>query len=288
MNVLTHGVGAGGESASIFATGPDENSIVTATKDGKVLQGKWTQKPNPEYPDLPEGYAPLEYIENNAGAAYIELPASLLSGASTVQVNAKVSLSQVTSGRQFLFTCGTDSYSHYMEVAADGSIGQYGLSIAPCVAGKVYDVSMTIEGASKTTVTVDGKSAFTNQYQGAVYTPIRLFQLTGSLVGQYVRVHYYELLKNGNVVAKLYPVKRTSDSVLGMYDATNKAFYANAGSGEFVAGAEISQYVYGFEIAPIKKYGMWTVAATNGEDTTTQDVLVDAAIEFEIELSYAA
>jgi hypothetical protein len=41
-----------------------------------------------------------------------------------------------------------------------------------------------------------------------------------------------------------------------------------------------------FEIAKIKEYGMWSVTATNGEDTTTQDVLVDAAVEFEIEMSY--
>ncbi len=41
LNVLTQGGGAGGESASIFVTGLDENSTVTAAKDGKVLQGKW-------------------------------------------------------------------------------------------------------------------------------------------------------------------------------------------------------------------------------------------------------
>lgn len=41
-----------------------------------------------------------------------------------------------------------------------------------------------------------------------------------------------------------------------------------------------------FEITPIKEYGMWTVTATNGEDTTTQDVLVDAAVEYEIEMYF--
>lgn len=39
-------------------------------------------------------------------------------------------------------------------------------------------------------------------------------------------------------------------------------------------------------IITIKDYGLWTVTATNGEDTTTQDVLVDAAIDYEIEMGY--
>lgn len=36
----------------------------------------------------------------------------------------------------------------------------------------------------------------------------------------------------------------------------------------------------------IKDYGMWTVTATNGEDTTAQDVLVDAAMDYEIDMGY--
>lgn len=41
-----------------------------------------------------------------------------------------------------------------------------------------------------------------------------------------------------------------------------------------------------FEISKIKEYGMWTVTATNGEETITQDVLVDAAVEYEIEMLF--
>ena len=46
LNVLTHGGGAGGEFASIFVTGLDESSTVTATKDGKTVQGKWNSTEN--------------------------------------------------------------------------------------------------------------------------------------------------------------------------------------------------------------------------------------------------
>lgn len=41
-----------------------------------------------------------------------------------------------------------------------------------------------------------------------------------------------------------------------------------------------------FEISKIKEYGMYTVTATNEKDTATQDVLVDAAVDYEIEMSY--
>ena len=41
-----------------------------------------------------------------------------------------------------------------------------------------------------------------------------------------------------------------------------------------------------FDITKIKELGTWTVTATNGAKTITQDVLVDAAVEFEIEMSY--
>ena len=39
---------------------------------------------------------------------------------------------------------------------------------------------------------------------------------------------------------------------------------------------------------PIKEYGLWTVTATDGEKVATQDVLVDAAIEFAIPMSLSA
>lgn len=41
-----------------------------------------------------------------------------------------------------------------------------------------------------------------------------------------------------------------------------------------------------FEITGIKKYGMVTVTATNGENITTKNVLVDMALVYEIEMGY--
>lgn len=41
---------------------------------------------------------------------------------------------------------------------------------------------------------------------------------------------------NDVLVRSFYPVERLSDGVLGMFDAVNRVFYTNAGTGEFVAG----------------------------------------------------
>lgn len=47
-----------------------------------------------------------------------------------------------------------------------------------------------------------------------------------------------------------------------------------------------TECVYGHKIERIREPGTWTVTATNGTRTTTQDVFVDAAVEYEIEMSY--
>ena len=65
----------------------------------------------------------------------------------------------------------------------------------------------------------------------------------------------------------------------------NDVFYTNAGTGEFVAGPEVPQTIGGFLIKPIRDLGTWTVTATDGTDTYTQDVLVDVITEYEIEIT---
>lgn len=42
-----------------------------------------------------------------------------------------------------------------------------------------------------------------------------------------------------------------------------------------------------FEFMGIKSYGMWTVTATNGEQSVYKNVLVDAAVDYEIVIRYS-
>ena len=95
-----------------------------------------------------------------------------------------------------------------------------------------------------------------------------------------------EIIENGETVRHYIPCISPTGTV-GLYDIVNGVFQGNNGTGTFIAGTEIPSAIDGHNI-PIKEYGMWTVTATNGEKTATQDVLVDAAIEFAIPMSLAA
>ena len=87
------------------------------------------------------------------------------------------------------------------------------------------------------------------------------------------------------LVRDFIPAKRNSDGSIGMYDLVTSTFFGNAGTGTFVAGAEVPQTIDGFLIDKIKDYGTWTVTATDGTNTATQDVLVDAADVFSVEVT---
>lgn len=60
---------------------------------------------------------------------------------------------------------------------------------------------------------------------------------------------------NDSLVRNLIPAKRTSDDALGMYDLVNNEFYANAGSGAFIAGNVLSGTT--IDMAYLKVSGAW-------------------------------
>jgi hypothetical protein len=108
-----------------------------------------------------------------------------------------------------------------------------------CQANTIYNVSMTINNGTNTVIATNGTNVVITAHQSTNYTPINILTLDNNYIGTYVRCHYYELLKNGTIVAKLYPAERNSDKVLGMYDVINNTFYTNAGTGSFIAGDKL-------------------------------------------------
>lgn len=60
----------------------------------------------------------------------------------------------------------------------------------------------------------------------------------------------------------------------------------SASNGSKIKNAKWNSTASRFEITKIKEYGTWTVTATDGTKTKTQNVLVDAAVEYEIEMDY--
>ena len=284
LNVLTQGGGTSGASASIFVTGLTETDTVTAVKDSKTVRGKWVQKPNPSYIELPDEYTQLEYIEST-GTQYIDtrfkpnnntrfvLDAnvetynldSAIFGARTAYQNKAFCLWTVQTT-----TAYQNDYGSSANVVSRKSSGRHLLD------------------KNKNTLYVDGElidtatnSAFSCDYSAYLFT----INNGGSALTSYptkAKLFSCQIYDNGVLIRDFVPARRNSDNVLGLYDIVNDVFYTNAGTGEFVAG----EFPYGFLLSPITKYGMWSVAATNGKETKTQAVMVDAAVEFEIEMFY--
>ena len=48
-----------------------------------------------------------------------------------------------------------------------------------------------------------------------------------------LKLYYFNLFYNNNIIRKMIPALRNSDNVAGLYDLVNNVFYTNAGTGEF-------------------------------------------------------
>ena len=51
-----------------------------------------------------------------------------------------------------------------------------------------------------------------------------------------MKLYSFKLWDGDNLIRDMTPVKRNYDGAIGMYDAVNKKFYANAGTGTFIGG----------------------------------------------------
>ena len=55
-----------------------------------------------------------------------------------------------------------------------------------------------------------------------------------------MRVRKFEAMHSGVTLCKLVPCYRKSDQIPGMYDTVKRVFIANAGTGEFIVGADVA------------------------------------------------
>lgn len=287
-------LGAGGESASIFVTGLSETDTVTATKGGKTVVGKWTQKPNPVAHGLPDGYTELSFIKSD-GSQCINTNI-LMDGENTIVEFENVAIPSWAENWACIFgTSDNDGDAPTWWIRRNENknnlcfgIGEqsnphynyhYDISIGTVYKSMVFQRSgMYVNGELATKG--NGYGAFVN----SAY-PMYLFSCNRK--GSAWRSNSLQIrscrISNGETVQRYFVAcKRNSDGVIGLYDLVSNTLFTNAGTGTFTAGAEVPQYVDGFLIDKIKSYGTWTVSNVDGTKTT--DVLIDAAEEFEVAL----
>lgn len=295
--------GASGPSASIFVTGLSENDTVTATNGSKTKTGVWTQKPNPAAHGLPDGYTELEYIKST-GTQYI---VSNIHGQPNLKIRAKVKYSSFSGSNRNTFIgyyTNITSESEWWEVgytngnsgasnahgfrSSTGNVntGSCGGTISTDV---IYDYVAEFKAGDNKLYVDDSLVATTTNNSALTTYPLNIFTWKDNEGDGYGKT-IYELSAelNGDVISKYVTCRRDSDNAVGMFEIVSQSFHGNAGTGEFVAGPEVPQTIGGFLISKIKDYGTWTVTATDGVQTATQDVLVDVITEYEIEMSLSA
>ena len=105
-----------------------------------------------------------------------------------------------------------------------------------------YTLRATVGGGAITAYWNNVK--YTASYSGSLYTGAQM-RVFGSVdpntngnaeMGNGYRLYWFQITDNNSTVRSMYPVRRKSDGVLGMYDSITGGFYTNSGSGSFIAG----------------------------------------------------
>lgn len=79
-----------------------------------------------------------------------------------------------------------------------------------------------------------------------------------------IRLYYYQVELNDVLLRNYIPCRRNSDNVLGMYDTVSQTFFTNAGTGTFIAGADVEEIT---KISFVNDAGYITSSALNGYAT---------------------
>ena len=229
ISIINRGGASGGLTGSIFVTGLDEGSTVEATHK---IPGKSTL--------LPEGYTHLEYIEST-GTQWCD-SGFIPTVGSRVEVGYQATYVPTQSeGDSWIAAL----YQGTVQVRAGFQAGNF------CTAGG-FSYSQT---ADKTAYTVATTTCSVN-------ASIPLYLFAQNLINSGVewvsnskyKMYYCKMWNtDGSPARDFIPARRDSDSVIGLYDLVNNMFYTNAGTGSFIAGAEVIQYVDGKTIN-----GVWT------------------------------
>lgn len=200
-----------------------------------------------QFSPLPSGYTELEYIEST-GTQYINtgfypISANILGGkfaltrtdVDYIIFSARKSGNSIIIELRYHYGSPKPGYSDELiyyssatptwadTLLSDTSVHEFETN------GKTgsSDRGITIDGSF---YTVGGSPAVTSNND----TPM-------NLLGGYVRMYrFYAYATDGTTLVRdMYPARRNSDSVLGMWDNVTQTFYTNAGSGSFTAGPEV-------------------------------------------------
>ncbi len=203
---------------------------------------------------LPDGYTQLEYIQSS-GTQYIDTG---YKPNSSTKLTATLQFVSSSSGNKFCFGARTsNSVGRFSLGYSFGSSGSWFFgynTTVPNVTSAVSPTGKTSVIIDKNVCTVGGYSATASQSTFSCAQNLVLFaDNEGGTIGQNGSIKLYDcsIYDNGVLIRNFIPA-RNSSGTLGLYDTVNGAFYTNAGSGTFTAGADIVGFTSGAEIGTVE------------------------------------
>lgn len=199
---------------------------------------------------LPDGYTELEYLQSS-GAQYIDTG---FKPSNYTRVVADFMFDSWGSETTFVFgvqnTANTSRYC--LGASSSGTMrNDYGTQYTSvdvinlgtrCTADKNQNV-FTYSGSTQTwTQTAETFSNTIHMYLFARNYGTSFGYLKG-------KIYNLKIYNNTALIRNFVPAKLNSDGSLGLFDTVFKEFYTNAGTGTFVAGAEINHnFIAGAEV----------------------------------------
>lgn len=201
---------------------------------------------------LPTGYTQVEYIQSS-GTQYIDTG---FKPDQNTMIEADIA---------YLGTAG-DNIAGVRNSSSD-AINRFGL----ITFGSAKKIGAFFRDSSIQAITLDNKKHKYNLSKNGLYVDFILYgsSNSGSFACSYnyilfgfnngsngivytkSRVYACKIYNSGTLVRNLIPAKNSSGTI-GLYDLVNNAFYTNAGSGTFTAGADIAGFTAGAEISALE------------------------------------
>lgn len=190
-------------------------------------------------PKLPSGYTQLEYIQSS-GTQYINT--GFKSPSSGLKIALGFEYIADHSG-ETLFGCQKNGvYSICPWANPEFYVGSTG-RLLPYSAELNTRYNLVVEAKNNKLTTTWNEISYTGSYSGSLESTQDIYLFANHIdnsVGQIVSIKLYEcsMYANDVMTRNFIPCKNPS-GIIGLYDSVNSVFYANAGSGAFVAGPEI-------------------------------------------------
>lgn len=215
-----------------------EGNVVKVSVGNSIL---WEKKKL-----LPFGYTQLDYIEST-GTQYIDTGFTFDTSTKVHFVFEKTgaNVGNTSSGRGTMIFGSNNGggevlicygNSHYVRTQS-GFVGY-----TPALNTKIDVVIDYTKGA--TSLTIDGVSKGTSTATASNYKRVLLFAGVGgadsadnsATVFMKQKMYAFEMWNGEDLIQKLIPAMRISDSEVGMYDTVTNTFFTNVGTGAFKAG----------------------------------------------------